>query len=462
MKELFQKSMKKLLDKAITILNKGSNRSVKARKNILMSFVIRLVSIVIGFVFVPLLVHYLGTSEYGIWITMSSVIAWVSYFDVGMGNGLRNRFAESLARGEHKLARIYVSTTYAALSMIFGILFVLFLVVNPFLNWSDILNTPREISGELSTLATLTVGFFLLRFILRLISVIITADQRPAIANLFDPLANVVSLIAILILMKTTEPSLINLGLVLGLSPVVVLLAASIIFYTGEYKKYRPSFRQVQLNYFKDLVGLGLQFFIIQITVVVIMSTNNLIITQVVGPEAVTSYNIAYKYFGLISMGFVIITNTYWSAFTEAYVKKDFGWIKRILRNLMRLWGLIIVVVAIMLLFADKFYLLWIGPKVQVPWLLSVFTALFIIIYVWYSIFIYFINGTGKIKLQLYTSVAVALMNIPVSIFFASHLELGAAGVILGSCVTYLPGAIIAPLQYRRIVRNTDTGIWGK
>lgn len=452
----------KLIERVKNMLNRGNIRSVKARKNILVSFGIKGVSVVIGFIFVPLLVHYLGTTEYGIWITLSSIVAWISYFDIGLGNGLRNRFAESLAKGEHKLARIYVSTTYAALSMIFGIFFVIFIAVNPFLNWASILNAPDTLRSELSYLMIITVGFFLLRFIFRLVSIIITADQRPAISNLFDPLSNVISLIAILILMKTTDSSLINLGIVLGAAPVVVLLSASLYFFNRDYKSYRPSFKLVNRKYLKDLAGLGFQFFIIQITVVIIMSTNNLIITHIVGPDAVTSYNIAYKYFGLISMGFVIILNTFWSAFTEAYIKEDFNWIKRILTNLIKLWLGLVVMVALMLLIADKFYLLWVGDEVKVPFLLSVFSALFVVIYIWYSIFIYFINGTGKIKLQLYTTVCVAVLNIPVSIFFASYLDMGAAGVILGSCITYLPGSILGPMQYYRIINKKATGIWGK
>lgn len=451
-----------LKQKLSGILNSGSHRSVKARKNIMLSFGIKGVSILIGFIYVPLLINYLGTFEYGIWITLGSIVGWINYFDIGLGNGLRNRFAEAIARGERKLAGVYVSTTYAALSMIFGIFFVVFLVVNPFLNWSVILNGPQELRSELSLLVLLTVGFFLLRFIFRLISIIIMADQRPALSNTFDPLSNVVALGAILVLMKTTPPSLLYLGIVLGSAPVVVLLAASLYFFNRDYKEFKPTFKQVNFKYFKDLAGLGVQFFVIQITVVVIMSTNNLIIAQVVGPEAVTSYNVAYKYFGLISMGFVIITNTYWSAFTEAYVKKDFEWIKKVMRSLIRIWVIIVLLIVVMLAVSAPFYKIWVGEKVFVPFILSAFTALFVVVYVWYSIFVYFINGTGKIKLQLITSVIVAVLNIPLSIFLARNLGMGAAGVILGSCITYLPGAILGPIQYYKLVNERATGIWGK
>ncbi len=454
--------MKNLLSHYIYKFKSGHSRSVKARKQILISFIIKSVSIVIGLVFVPLLLHYLGAAEYGIWLTLSSIIAWVSYFDIGLGNGLRNRFAESLAKGEHLMARIYVSTTYAGLSLLFGAFFLIFLAINPFLNWYEILKAPASLEHELNMLVIITVGFFMLRFTFKLISIIIVADQRAAVSNIFDPLSNVISLAAILILIQYTESSLLNLGIVLGAAPVFVLGLATIYFFRNDYKVYRPSVKLINFKYFKDLTGLGVKFFIIQITVVVIMSTNNLIITQVVGPEAVASYNIAYKYFGLVLMLFTIITNTYWSAYTEAFVKKDFAWIRRVTGNLAKGWLGILLVLLIMLFLAKYFYKIWVGEEVVISFQLSAATALFVAIYIWYSIFIYFINGTGKITLQLYVCVAVAILNIPVSIFFASTLGLGTAGVILGSCVTYLPGAIIAPIQYRKIITGKDTGIWGK
>ncbi len=452
----------KISDLLISQINSGHVRSVKARKNILISFFIKGISIVIGFIFVPLLINYLGTVEYGIWITLSSIIAWIGYFDIGLGNGLRNKFAESLANNEHEMARIYVSTTYAALSAIFGVFLIVFMFVSPLIDWAAILNAPSTLSKELLILVQITVGFFLIRFVLKLISVIIVADQRPAVSNTFEPLANSISLIGILLLMHYTQPSLVNLGIILGASPVIVLCCVSVYFYNREYKPYRPELKHVNFNYFKDLAGLGVQFFVIQITVVVVLSANNIIITQVVGPEAVTSYNVAYRYFGLISMGFVIIANTYWSAFTEAYVKGDIAWIKKTTKHLIGIWLGIAFLLVVMLVFSDQFYLLWVGEKVKVSFLLSFTSALFVLINVWVSIFTYFINGTGKIKLQLYSTVFAALISVPLAIYLSKYVGLGAAGVVLGSCIAYVPVAILSPIQYFRIVNKKDSGIWGK
>ena len=57
----------------------------------------RLLSIAISLVMVPMTLGYVNPVQYGIWITLSSIVGWLGYFDIGFGNGLRNRFAESVA-----------------------------------------------------------------------------------------------------------------------------------------------------------------------------------------------------------------------------------------------------------------------------------------------------------------------------------------------------------------------------
>lgn len=443
-------------------INQGHDRSRNIKKNILQSFLIKGVSIVITFLLVPLTLGYLGAKDYGIWLTISSVIAWFGFFDIGLGNGLRNRFAEALAIGNHELARIYVSTTYFGLAGIFGLLWILFFGASFFLNWYSIFNiTPGE-TDNLQILVVYIFTLFVLRFILRLIAIIITADQKPALSNTFDPLSNVISLIIIYVLTITTKGSLFYLAIALTFSPVFVLLLASFYFFSHQYKAYRPSIKYFRMDQLKDLTGLGFQFFIIQIAVVVIFSTDNMIITQLLGPEFVTPYNIAFKYFNSISMAFAIIMNPLWSAYTQAYTLDDIAWIRQITAKLMKLWFGIAAAVTLMILISPFFYKFWIGDKVEISPLITLFMGIFILISTWNNIFVYFINGTGKIRFQLYSSIFAAVINIPLSIFLAGYHDLGAAGVILATCICLLPGTLLAPYQYHKILNKTAKGIWNK
>lgn len=443
-----------------SLLNKGHQRSVKAKKNILASFLIKGGNIAISLILVPLTIHYVNPTQYGIWLTLSSIIGWFGFFDIGFGNGLRNKFAEAIAKGEYELARIYLSTTYAILSIIIAVVLVLFFCINPFLNWSKILNADPGMASELSTLALLVFSFFCIQFILQLITTIITANQQPAKAAFFNFLGSLFSLAVIFILTRTTSGNLIYLGMSLGFTPVLVLSASSLWFYTHEYKIYAPAIKLVKFDYARNLMTLGMKFFIIQIASIIFYETSNLIIAQLFGPAEVTSYNIAYKYFGIIPMVMAIIMTPFWSAFTEAWVNKDMEWIKSTIKKLRIMWVLLTIVTLVMLALAGFVYRLWVGKDIIILFSISAAMASYVIINAWNNIHSQFLNGVGKIKLQLYLAGIGSLINIPLAIYLGKTL--GIYGVVLSTTIISIVSAIVTPIQYKKIIENTARGIWAK
>jgi len=438
----------------------GNQRSINAKKNILIIAGLKGCSIVISFFLVPITIHYVNPTQYGIWITLSSIVGWFSFFDIGLGNGLRNKFAEALANGKHDLARIYVSTTYAILSIIIAVILFIFFIINPFLNWSSILNTNDDMAGELTMLSLIVFGFFCIQFVLRIITTLITANQQPAKASVFDFLGNLLSLSIIFILTKTTSGNLIYLGTVFSITPVIVLASSSLWFYTHKFKQYAPSAKFVKFRYARDLMSLGFKFFIIQMAAVIFYQTSNLIIAHLFGPEQVTPYNIAYKYFGVITMGFSIIMVPFWSAFTEAWFNRDIPWIKNTVNKLILVWSLICITAIVMLACSNFIYKKWVGDEIKVPLSVSIVLAAYVIVNGWCGIFSYFLNGVGKIKLQLYASTLGALINIPLAILLGKHL--GIYGVILSTVFLGSVSAIWSPIQYLKIINNKATGIWNK
>lgn len=315
-------------------------------------------------------------------------------------------------------------------------------------------------AGELSLLALLVFVFFCLQFVLQLITTIITANQQPAKASFFNFLGSLFSLTVIFILTKTTSGNLVYLALSLGFTPVLVLIASSLWFYTHDYKEYAPSLKFVKFSYARNLMSLGMKFFIIQIATVVLYETSNIIIAQLYGPEQVTPYNVTYKYFGIIPMVMGIIMAPFWSAFTEAWVKKDIEWIKSTMRRLQYLWIGLTLLTLTMLVLSGFVYKLWVGKSIAIPLSISVAMASYVIINAWNGIYSQFVNGVGKIKLQLYIALVGTLINIPLALFLGRTL--GIYGVVLSTTIISIMGAIASPIQYKKIINNSAHGIWAK
>jgi len=442
------------------MLYEGAPRSVQAKQNILGLLLLRGVSMAISLVLVPLTLAYLAPSRYGIWMTMSSILGWVMWLDIGLGNGLRNRFALALAHDDKELARSYVSTSYLFVGLISIGLFLVFLVLLPLLSWTSILNAPPDMEQELSQLAVIVFLFFCIRLVVGLIGTILTADQQPALSSLLEVLINAVSLVAVIVLTKAVPGSLFWLGVCITAAMVIVPVVGNIWLFRGKYRAFAPSLRFVKVEHARGLIHIGVQFFVLQLAGLVLFTSSNIIITQLFGPEEVTQYNIAYKYFGVPSLGFAVLLTPFWSAYTEAFARGDIAWIQMTFRRLKQMFALLAIAVVIMVLCADYAYALWIGHAVHIPWTLSAAMGAYVLIVAWSSIFSYFINGTGKIRLQLLVAVVMSVVMIPLALLLAGGGGLRATGVVLAICLVLLPGAILWPIQTRKLLSGRATGVW--
>ena len=442
------------------MLFEGTPRSIQAKQNIVGLFVLRGVSMAISLLLVPLTLAYLAPSRYGIWMTMSSILGWVMWLDVGLGNGLRNKFALALAHDDKELARSYVSTTYLFVGLISIALFLLFMIVFPLLSWTSILNAPPDMEVELSRLAAIVLLFFCIRLVAGLIGTILTADQQPAVSSLLEVLINGLSLIAVVLLTKTIPGSLFWLGVCVTAAMVIVPVIANVWLFRGKYRTFAPSLRFVRIEHARGLIHIGVQFFVLQITGLVLFTSANIIITQLFGPEEVTQYNIAFKYFGVPSLAFAVLLTPFWSAYTEAFARGDIAWIQMTFRRLKQMFALLSIGVVIMVLCADQAYALWIGHAVHIPFSLSAAMGAYVLIVAWSSIFSYFVNGTGKIRLQLIVAVLMSVFMIPLALVLAGTGGLHTTGIVLAICLVLLPGAVLWPIQTRKLLSGRATGVW--
>ena len=179
---------------------KGEERTVKAKKNILGSFFIKGLDSVINLLLVPVTLGYLNPYEYGIWLTLNSILMWINSFDVGLGNGMRNKLAVAIAREDKEVGRIYVSTTFFMLIILMSIVVLIGSIVEPFINWYEILNTDSEKVHNLSMIVYVAFCIFCLNFIFKFIGNVYLAMQLPAINNLLVVSGHLIALIIIYIL----------------------------------------------------------------------------------------------------------------------------------------------------------------------------------------------------------------------------------------------------------------------
>lgn len=441
-----------------TFFKEGHSRSVLAKKNIAYSFLIKMISILVNLTLVPLTINYLNPTRYGIWLTLSSIIAWFSFFDIGFGHGLRNKLVEARALGDYRKAKTYISTTYCILTIIFLSIWLLFYVLNIFLDWNKILNVSLIFDEELSKVALIVISFFCLQMILRTINTVIIADQKPAKASFFDMIGQVFSLLIVYILTISTKGSLIYLSIGLGGAQIFMLMVSSLFFYSRQYKFISPSFNYINFSLAKEIINLGFKFFIIQIGVIVIFQSNNVIITQVGSPEDVTIFNIAYKYLGVALTLFSIILSPFWSAITDAYVKEEINWILNLFNKFKIFKFLLFLFICLMVAFSNFVYLKWVGERISVPIIISCFVGIYVYLMCLVVFNTQFINGFGKVKILMLSYLLAIIFHVPLAFYLGSFF--GLIGVISSSSFFYIIIYLLTSIQIKKLLSFNAAGIW--
>lgn len=428
--------------------------------NILFSALLKAVGLGCSFLIVPLTLGYLNNEVYGIWMTLTSILYWFSFFDIGLGNGMRNYLTEAISRKDFAKARGYLSTTLLLVSAIAVVIGIAAIGISLAIDPNALFNTRAIGASALHETLVVAIAFTMMMFVVKNIGLVFVALQKYAINDFLLTLGSVLSLFIVYLLTRFTEANLLYVVLAFTATPAAVMgLAAVPVFI--HYKELRPSVRDLNFSFAHQIVGKGLGFFFIQITsCLVVYGASNLFITQMCGPTSVTVYNIAYKFFNLLAVGYTIIVSPMWNAYTDAYVKGDLAWIDRTFRKAMRLWMLTVAGGALMLALCGWFYRLWVGTSVEVPLAVSASVWAYICMFNFNNCVTALLNGLNKIRVQIITSFVGTALYIAAVVLFGRTM--GMTGIVTSMAVCYGAMAAIHLYQCRLIIRGKARGIWNK
>jgi O-antigen/teichoic acid export membrane protein len=430
--------------------SRQGRREKSVMKNVSLGFAAKGISIIIAFLQIPVTLSILNKSEYGVWITIFSVTSWLSFFDIGMGNGLRNKLTQALAEKNITKARKLVSTAYVSLLMMFSIVIFLFVLVAFFVPWGTVFKAPMGLRSQLLFAVLVCVISSGFNFVFGLIHIILAAHHQTGKSNMLLLLGqlSILFLLYIISFYKSSNTFLI-VASVLSVVPLVLNIGLNVYFFNGPYKNLSPSLKQFERKYLRNLVRLGAMFFIIQISAVIIYSTDNLIITWLYGPEQVVTYSLVYRYFAIVQIVFGIIMTPLWTMYVDAYQKKDMQWLTDSINNLLKLFYFFIGCIVIMVIVSPIFFKIWIGSSFNPPLNICIVVSSYIVLLTWGSIWVLPLNAAGKIKVQMVVSVLQALLNLPI-ILLINVLLPNLISVVIGNIVCVIFGSGYMYFYYRK------------
>lgn len=449
-----------LLNHIQTKFSNSDKRSQLLVKNIAASFVIKGWSLIVQLLLVLVALNCLTIYEYGLWLTLSSVITWMDNFDIGLSNGLRNKLAEAIAHNDTILAKELVSTAMIVLSVI-----ALFLLcgLTTFINTFDIfplLNVDRSLVPNLRLVATLIGINISLSFAAKIIGSFFLALQKPAINNLMGSIASTLTLLGLWLLSLSIFKSFLTVCVIFTAMPLLVYILFSVYAFKYKYKELSPSVSYFRKDAIKSLVNLGIKFFFGQISGMLLMCTANIVISKALSPAEVAPYQIAYRYFTMLTILFTLVSTPMWSATTDAYNRGDMKWIRSTTRKLELSVLAMFVILIIMLTASNSFYAIWTANKVHVDFTLSLWVATYTFILLTSMCYSNIIYGIGKMNLTVATVFAMAIIFIftayPITIRF------GITGLVAVQSTVTLVCTLQNLIQCKLLLSGKAKGIFNK
>lgn len=432
-------------------------RSKNIQKQIYVSFILKAFSIFLSFFVVRITISFLGKDLYGIWIVLLSIISWVSLFDIGIGNGLRNNLAVALSKNDIGSAKEYISTSYIILLAISFIILLLSCSAIYFVDWISFFNSTLLSIHQYRILVSVFIITIIFSFYLGLINSILNAYQKNALTNTIPILSNILFVALLFIFKSILVSNLLRIISVYSIALVVSYIILTIHFFYNN-KNVIPSINDFSKSKINDIISLGGNFFIIQIAVLLIFTFDNFLILHLLGSSEVSIYNVAFKLFSIMPVTFTIIMAPFWSAFTEANVKSDIEWMRSSIKKLN--YSIVIAAICSLILLSSYQVVLdiWMpsNNRIVPPFSLMLILSFFVLISIWNNIYSFFLNGIGIVKVQVQTSIVGGLINIPLAIFLVKYCQLGLAGIVISMCFSLLIFSYFGPRATFRYLNRKE------
>lgn len=412
------------------------------------------VSMFISFIYVPVVMNYLGIEKYGIWVTLLSILSWINYFDLGIGNGLRNKLTQAMATDpDNKLRQVQlISSAYIMTSVLVGVFTIVIVFLGSIIDWGKFFGIAGKSNENLYGVICICWVCVGIGFILSLCKCVYYAQQKAHLCNLFGAIKQALILLSIYFASRTVEANLMVVAVLYGTSSILAEFLTNVAAFKNQ-KELIPRIKYFTAGAGRDVVSLGIKFFIIQVAGLILFTTDNLIITNLYGPEQVTYYTTVNKAFTAVITVFTTATQPYWSAIRAESSVGEIVKVKRLIGSIMKYIGLASMAAVLLFFVYRPVARIWLGQDLEYPRGIIFGMMVYAIVYIWCNGLASISNGLEIINGPMVIAVVQGVVNIPLSLFFAKGLHMGTTGVLWGTIGAMLISAVATPVWIVRKLR---------
>ncbi|WP_204206210.1 MULTISPECIES: hypothetical protein [Staphylococcaceae] len=426
--------------------------------NVINAFIIKGGAMIVSFFSIPAYLNYFDNYKIlGFWFSILSVLTWILAFDLGIGNGLRNKLVPLFIVKDDISIKKYISSSYYIIAAIVIIAIILFGILKNAFNWNMIFKIPEHIIHKNTIDNAIYILFIgiMIQFLLRIINSILYAMQKSFVNNLNLLISNIIILLYLLLIdISNIEEQLYLLSIIYSLAINLPIFVTSILIFTTTLKNSRPNFKYFRFNYSNEILKIGMVFFWVQIMYMLLTSTNEFLISLFANTENVVEFQIYNRIFSFVGIIFSLTLIPIWSIVTKAFAEKNYIWIKKTYSTFVFI-GLFVMLLEFMIIpFLQVIIDFWLQDKsIDINPYYATFFAIYGSMIIWIGVNNNFANGLGKLKTQtIFFTLGVAI-KIPLSWYFVNLLE-SWIGVLIAAILSLSLYCIIQPIWLNKYLNN--------
>ena len=429
----------------------------KLNSTILKIGFLRVFVIFLNFFTTAYLINTLGNESYGIYITLFSVLTWVFILDLGVGKGMRNKLTDFLVEKDKSSAKKIVSTAFG-LSITFSLMFfVAYLITVANIDVVSFLNIETDNVNSINNAILVFVLVICFKLIFGNLNQILYCFHLSHINVLITLL---ISLLFIVLLKLHSafeiQLSFVTIAVSYFIAVITSFFGVFIWFFT-KHKYLTPSVKSFSKEFVKLILGSGLKILAIQILFFLLLSLDRFFLLKFIDAESVTKYDVIYKVMTLLLFPFSIIAQPLWSSYAEASKRKDFKWIRKIIKKLY-LFSIVVVFGIFVLTFLfDQITYLWLGKTIEANIYDKLLLGLLIFLIMWSTMHSDMLLGFSKYRFMAIT-VAIGFTLKMVTIYYFIYIdELNLLKLIATSILGYFFFCFSAPFVVKKIISKNES-----
>ena len=417
-------------------INRGAERNRRAMLTGATSTIARVVQAGTSLITVPLTIRYLGNERFGLWMTISSVLAMAAFADFGLGNGVLNTVASAYGKDDIRGIRSTISSGMAVLAtMAIGILSLYFFIYQ-FISWGDFFRvTSMQARAEAGPALTVFVVCFVLNIPLDVVQRVQLGMQQGYRNGLWQMCGSTFGLTGVLagIWFHVSLPVLV---MAIAGGPLFATSLNALHFFGFKRKDLRPTLSLISRPVIAKIARLGGLFFVLQLGVAVAFSADNFVIARTLGAVHVPEYSIPQRLFGFISMIVAMLASPLWPAYGEAISRGDLAWVRKTLRtSLLAALGGSLIAASLLFYLAPWLIHVWVGGRIHPTLILLLGLAIWTVMDCCGNVLAMFLNGAAVMRFQIILASVFAVGCITTKVLLTHYY--GVAGVPWATIIAY-------------------------